>query len=149
MKEKILTTCKILQATSSPESQELLRIIDKGEDSYDLVVKGKMTRKQYYLRLAKLVEMDLVKRAEGKYKITIFGKVIYETHLRLAVVVNNRFKLRALELLYSTSTIPVSERSKLMDQIINDTGKTEIILKYDKPRIQGAQIPPSRIVAKG
>ena len=61
MKEKILTTCKILQATSSPESQELLRIIDKGEDSHDLVVKGKMTRKQYYLRLAKLVEMDLVK----------------------------------------------------------------------------------------
>ena len=133
MKEKILTTCKILQATSSPESQELLRIIDKGEDSHDLVVKGKMTRKQYYLRLAKLVEMDLVKRAEGKYKITIFGKVIYETHLRLAVVVNNRFKLRALELLYSTSTIPVSERSKLMDQIINDTGKMEIILKHDKP----------------
>ena len=88
-----------------------------------------MTRKQYYLRLSKLVRANLVKRVEGKYEITIFGKVIHEALLRLAVGVSNRSKLMAFDLLYSTSTIPVSERSNFMNQIINSTGKTELILK--------------------
>ena len=88
-----------------------------------------MTRKEYYLRLTRLVNLDLIKRVEGRYILTTFGKVIYQVQIRLAVAVNNRWKLKAFDNLYSDNTIPVSERSQVMNQIINDTGNNEIILE--------------------
>ena len=66
-----------------------------------------MTRKEYYLRLARLVKLDLIKRVEGRYILTTFGEVVYQVQLRLAVAVNNRWKLIAFDTLYSDDTIPI------------------------------------------
>ncbi|MDP9304967.1 MAG: hypothetical protein M3O68_01300 [Thermoproteota archaeon] len=65
MKENALTTRKILQAISNEESQELFNVIAENKSSYDVVEGDKMTRKQYYLRLAKLVRLDLVRKESG------------------------------------------------------------------------------------
>jgi predicted transcriptional regulator len=46
-----------------------------------------MTRKQYYLRLGKLIKLDLVKRVGKKYALTNFGYVIYEAQLTLVMVI--------------------------------------------------------------
>ena len=89
-----------------------------------------MTRKEYYLRIAKLVKLDLIKKVDGRYILTIFGKVVYEVQLRLAVAVNNRWKLKAFDTLYSCETIPVNQRSNIMSQIINDSGRNEITLSF-------------------
>jgi hypothetical protein len=62
----------------------------------------------------------LIKRVEWRYQV----------QLRLAVAVNNRWKLKAFDTLYSSEGIPVSERSKVMNQIINDSGSNEITLNY-------------------
>ena len=128
MYQKITTAREILEAISDQRFQELLNIIAVGEN--DLVAGGScMTRKQYYLRLARFAKLDLIKRVEGRYILTTFGKVIYEAQLRLAVAVNNRWKLKAFDALYSDDTIPVSERSEIMSQIINDPRSNEIVLK--------------------
>lgn len=92
----------------------------------DLLVSSKMSRKEYYTRISKLLKADLIKRFHKRYVLTTFGEVIYETQLRLAVAVNNRWKLKALDSLYVNDTISVSERSRTMDKIINDTGRIEI-----------------------
>ena len=93
MKEKTLTIQKVLSAISNEESQEMIKIIDDGKNSYDVVQKGKMTRKQYYLRLAKLEKLDLVKKVGKRYTLTTFGNVIYEAQLRLVLAVNNQWKM--------------------------------------------------------
>ena len=127
LNQKITTAREILEAISDQRSQELLNII-AGEN--DLVAGGScMTRKQYYLRLARFAKLDLIKRVEGRYILTTFGKVIYEVQLRIAVAVSNRWKLKAFDALYSDDTIPVSERSEVMSQIINDSRSNEIVLK--------------------
>ena len=94
-----------------------------------MVRESKMTRKQYYLRVSRLTNLGLIKRVEGRYALTTFGSVVYETQLRLAVAVNNRWKLKAFDALILMNTIPVSERSQVMNQIINDTGNNEIIVE--------------------
>jgi hypothetical protein len=128
LNQKITTAREILEAISDQRSQELLNIIAVGES--DLVAGGScMTRKQYYLRLARFAKLDLIKRVEGRYILTTFGKVIYEAQLRIAVAVSNRWKLKAFDALYSDDTIPVSERSEVMSQIINDSRSNEIVLK--------------------
>jgi predicted transcriptional regulator len=89
LKEGTLTTQKVLEAISNEESQELFNIIAEGKNSYDVVESGRMTQKQYYLRLAKLVKLDLVKRIGKKYALTNFGYVIYEAQLTLVMVITS------------------------------------------------------------
>ena len=87
MKEGTLTIQKVLQAISNEGSQELFNTIAENKDSYDVVGSGIMSRKQYYLRLAKLVKLGLVKRVGQRYALTKFGYVIYETQLTLVMVI--------------------------------------------------------------
>jgi len=126
----IITARQVLEAISDERSQELLNFIAAGENWSDMVDESKMTRKQYYLRIAKLANLDLIKRMEGRYALTTFGRVVYEAQLRLAVAVNNRWKLKAFDTLYSCEAIPVNQRSNIMSQIINDSGRNEITLNY-------------------
>ena len=126
---RIITARQVLEGMSDERSQELLNFIAAGENCSDMVGESKMTRKQYYLRVSRLTNLGLIKRVEGRYALTTFGSVVYEAQLRLAVAVNNRWKLKAFDALYSENTIPVSERSQVMNQIINDTGNNEIIVE--------------------
>ena len=89
MKEGTLTTQKVLEAISTEESQELFNMIAEDKDSYDVVESGIMTRKQYYLRLGKLVKLDLIKRVGKRYTLTTFGYVVYETQLTLVMVITS------------------------------------------------------------
>ena len=50
----MLTIQKVLEVISTEESQELFKVIAEDKNSYDVVESGKMTRKQYYLRLVNL-----------------------------------------------------------------------------------------------
>ena len=89
MKEGTLTTQKVLEAISNEESQELFNAISEDKNSYDVVESGIMSRKQYYIRLAKLVKLDLVKRVGKRYALTTFGYVVYETQLTLVMVITS------------------------------------------------------------
>ena len=130
LNQTIITARQVLEAISDERSQELLNFIAAGENWSDMVDESKMTRKQYYLRIAKLANLDLIKKVDGRYSLTIFGSVVYEAQLRLAVAVNNRWKLKAFDTLYSCETIPVNQRSNIMSQIINDSGRNEITLSF-------------------
>jgi predicted transcriptional regulator len=87
LKEGTLTTQKVLEAISNEESQELFNAIAEDKNSYEVVGSGIMSRKQYYLRLAKLVKLDLVKRVGKRYILTSFGYVVYEAQLTLVMVI--------------------------------------------------------------
>jgi predicted transcriptional regulator len=106
LKEKILTTPSVLQAISNKESLELFNVIAEGKNSYQVVEVGMMTRKQYYPRLAKLVQLDLVRKVGKRYELTIFGSIIYEVQLTLAMAVNGRCNLNTLD---SFETIQTSD----------------------------------------
>jgi predicted transcriptional regulator len=79
-----------------------------------------LTRKQYYSRLHALIHYNLVAKANGKYRLTSFGKVVFDWHLVLLQAVTEEFwKLKALDVLDS-SGIPSSERSKIMDSLVKN-----------------------------
>lgn len=127
MKEKILTTPSVLQAISNKESMELFNVIAEGKNSYQVVEVGMMTRKQYYPRLAKLVRLDLVKKV-GKYELTTFGSVIYEAQLTLAMAVNDRRKLIALE---SFETIQTSDGFTIKNPIVKNEVMLDLYVETD------------------
>lgn len=79
-----------------------------------------LTRKQFYSRLHALIIYNLISKANGKYHLTSFGKVVFDWHLVLLQAISEEYwKLRALDVLDS-SGIPESERSKIMDVLVKN-----------------------------
>src|SRR5213080_4252594 len=60
-----------------------------GNNSETLRAQLKLTQKQYYSRISRLIKAGLVKRQKGRYFVTAFGKVIYDSQRLLGSAVKN------------------------------------------------------------
>jgi predicted transcriptional regulator len=79
-----------------------------------------LTRKQFYSRLHALIIYNLVNKVNGKYRLTSFGKVVFDWHLVLMQAISEEYwKLKALDVLDS-SGMPDSERIKIMDALVKN-----------------------------
>ena len=90
----------------------------------------KLTRKQYYSRITRLVKAGLVKRQKGRYFLTAFGRVIYDTQRILGNAVKNYWKLKAIDCLgvANNAIMPEEERNKIIDRMISNQQIKEILL---------------------
>jgi predicted transcriptional regulator len=80
----------------------------------------RLTRKQYYSRLHNLIICGLIQKTNGMYRLTSFGKIIFDWHLVISdTIAKEYWKLRAIDMLGS-SGIPDSERSKVVDTLIDN-----------------------------
>jgi hypothetical protein len=121
---------KVLKSISDDESLELFRCIaTKDSDSESLRSRTKMTRKQYYSRMSRLMKAGLIKRINGKHTLTAFGKVIYDTQMTIENAINNYWKLKAIDSLEMSNDLPSEERKKLIDNLIENNGIREILSK--------------------
>ena len=101
-----------------------------GDSSDILINELKLTRKQYYSRITRLVKAGLVKRQKGRYFLTSFGTVIYDAQRLLGNAVKNYWKLKALDSLggADNDSMPEDERNKIIDQMINNRQIKGILL---------------------
>ena len=79
-KPKSDTRLAILDVIGDPDGRDLFYSIATDVLSPHYL---KLSRKQYYLRLSKLIKADLIRRKGGKYFVTPFGAVIYGLQLEL------------------------------------------------------------------
>ena len=79
----------------------ILRAITFGRDLFNSIANEgdpdestglKMSRKRYYTKLSKLVKTGLIKRKNGIYVLTLFGKAIYEVQLGFGMAVDDHLK---------------------------------------------------------
>jgi predicted transcriptional regulator len=82
----------------------------------------KLTKKQYYSRISHLIKAGLVKRRNGRYFVTAFGKVGYNAQKLLGTAVKNYWKLRAIDTLgvANDDKMPMEERMKIIDLMIGN-----------------------------
>src|SRR5712691_9223 len=101
-----------------------------GDSSNILIKQLKLTRKQYYSRITRLVKAGLVNRQKGRYFLTSFGTVIYDAQRLLGNAVKNYWKLKAIDSLGGATddSIPKEERNKIIDKMINNQQIKEILL---------------------
>lgn len=80
----------------------------------------RLTRKQYYSRLHTLIVCGLIQKTAGRYRLTSFGKVVFDWHLIIRdTIAKEYWKLRAIDMLGSSS-IPDSERTKMVNTLIEN-----------------------------
>jgi hypothetical protein len=102
-----------------------------GGDESETIRDGlKLTRKQYYSRISRLQKTGLVKRQKGRYFLTAFGKVIYDSQRLLGTAIKNYWKLRAIDSLwFDENEVPKEERKKIIDELIGNQQLKDILLK--------------------
>lgn len=92
-----------------------------------------ITQSQYYFRLRRITNMRLVKRENGKYRVTTLGNVVYEAVSMVGKALNYYWALNAIELVLSSSHAADSMEDKsmltsmLIDRLINDNQLKKIL----------------------
>jgi predicted transcriptional regulator len=85
-----------LRASSDDKSLVLFNTIALASGDISIFISRlNLTRKQYYSRLSDLINAGLVRRMNGKYFVTSFGKVVYKAQELIGMVVQHSSKLRA------------------------------------------------------
>jgi hypothetical protein len=86
----------------------------------------------------------LIKRKQGKYALTAFGKVVYDiVQIKLENAVNNYWKLKAIDSLEMSNELPAEERKKFIDNLI-DNHEIKAILVSDTNKDNKSKIKSDR-----
>lgn len=125
------TEAAILNAISNEQTLDLFKAIAQTSANNDILTKKiKLTRKQYYSRMSRMIKVGLIKRKNGKYFLTSLGKIVYEAQAMIENALNDYWKLKAIDSLEGALNIelPTEERSKILDTLIDNHHIKEILL---------------------
>lgn len=79
-----------------------------------------------------LVNAGMVKRKNGNYFITSFGKIVYDAQLMIGKAVESYWKLKALDSFKLSSSaspqLPAEEYNKVIDVLMNGNDEIKDIL---------------------
>ncbi len=124
------SVASVLRTIADDKSLELFATVAAETiDSKNLKSKIKLTRKQYYSRLSKMTRAGLVRRKNGKYILTTFGKIVYESKITIENAISNYWKLKAIDSLETSNEVPKEEQKKLIETLLADEGIREILVK--------------------
>jgi predicted transcriptional regulator len=128
----MVSVSDILSAISDDRSLVLFNTIALASgDSSILISRLNLTRKQYYSRLSDLIKAGLVRRMNGKYFVTSFGKVVYKAQELIGTAVQYSSKLQAIDSVESPK-FPAAELSKIIDTLIGNSEIKEILVSRQR-----------------
>ena len=127
----MVSVVEILEAISDVKSLKLFNTIaTKGGNSEDLSVQLKLSRKEYYSRMSRLMKTGIVKRKNGRHFLTAFGKVVYDAQVTVKKAVESYWNLKAIDSIDLSDEITVKERDKLIQTLLDDVEIREILSKH-------------------
>jgi hypothetical protein len=86
------------------------------------------TKKQYYVRLKRLVDIGLIEKLHGIYKLTSFGSIVYENHVKtMDKIIPNYWQIKSFDILKSRNDFPIEEKEKIINEYIETTGLKVVI----------------------
>jgi hypothetical protein len=128
----MISISDVLDTISDDKSLVLFNTIalSNSDGSDILISKLKLTRKQYYSRISKLVKVDLVVRRNRKYFLTSLGKIVYDAQKIIGNAVGDYWKLKAVDTLEITDQMPKEEYNEIINALIeNEKIKEGLIIK--------------------
>jgi hypothetical protein len=93
-------------------------------DSY----KGNLSKKQFYVRLKRLLDMGVIEKRNSVYRTTTFGSLIFNSQIKtLENILSNYWNLKAVDVLKSRQDFPSSQKEKVIEEIIQNTGLKDVV----------------------
>ena len=127
----MVSVVEILDAIYDVKSLKLFNTIATiGGNSEDLSVQLKLSRKEFYSRMSRLMKTGMVKRKNGKHFLTAFGRIVYDAQVTIKKAVESYWKLKAIDSIDLSDKITVNERDKLIHTLIDDVEIREMLSKH-------------------
>jgi predicted transcriptional regulator len=126
------TTVRVLGAEvfailADKQSVEILNTASTGLRSYSEGI-GSQTKKQYYVRLKRLVDIGLIEKRQSIYKLTSFGSIVYENHLKtMDKIIPNYWQIKSFDILKSRDDFPVEQKERITNEYVETNGLKGVI----------------------
>jgi hypothetical protein len=122
--------CNVLRSISDDRALTLFNTVALAPGSAQIAISRlKLTRKQYYSRMSAMTDADLIRRRNGKYFLTSFGKVVYEAHILIGRAQENYWKLKAVDAIESSNNeLTPEQRDRFINGLIADNDLKRILL---------------------
>lgn len=132
-----LSAADVLRCICDEKALSLFKAIALSENDCNsiLITKLGLSRKEFYSRMQKLIDVGLVERASGKYHLTLFGNVVFNTQAKVEVAIENFWKLKALDSIMMSEDkthLPTEEYHILIDRLIENEEIKAILTSYKK-----------------
>ena len=89
---------------------------------------GNQTKKQYYVRLKRLVDIGIIEKRQSIYKLTSFGSIVYENHLKtMNKIMPNYWQIKSFDILKSRNDFPFEQKEKIINEYVETTGLKGVI----------------------
>jgi hypothetical protein len=139
------TLVDVLKTIADDKSLALFNTIAVSNGDSDLYLGAlKLTRKQYYSRLAALLKAGLVKREMGNYSLTTFGILVYHTQETIGRAVDQYWKFKAIDSIRASGNgeLPQEQVHIIIDKLIANQEIKNILIKQikEKPPIYETEI---------
>ena len=133
-----LSIADVLSITSNAKALSIFKAIALAENdcSSILISKLKLTRKQYYSHIERLIEGHIVRRINGKDSLTSFGKVIFSMLLKIETAIKFNWKFKAIDTIMMASAgnneLPIEERDRIIDSLIDNQEIKDMLISNKK-----------------
>ena len=79
-----------------------------------------------------MTKTGLIKRKQGRYSLTAFGKVVYDSEKAIENAFNIYWKLKALDSIGISNELPREEYTKIVDTLIDNYEIKDVLINGDK-----------------
>jgi predicted transcriptional regulator len=88
---------------------------------------GNQTKKQYYVRLKRLVDMGFMEKHQSVYKLTTFGTIVYDHLKTMERILPNYWQIKSIDVLKSRHDFPPEQKEKIMNEYIETSKLKDVI----------------------
>jgi uncharacterized protein YggL (DUF469 family) len=87
--------------------------------------------------MERLTEVNIVRRTNGKYSLTSFGKVIFSMLLKIETAIKFNWELKAIDTIMmnvsaANNELPIEERDRIIDSLIDNQEIIEMLASNKK-----------------
>jgi hypothetical protein len=102
-----------------------IAISSSNNDRYIPLKEMNLSTKQYYSRIAGLLDAGMIRRHKGKYFLTLLGRVVYDSQMLIGKTLSYYWKLKAIE----SIGLPNEEMTQLINALIDNHQIKDILMK--------------------
>jgi predicted transcriptional regulator len=78
--------------------------------------------KQYYVRLKRMADMGLIEKYHSIYKLTTFGSLVYENHLKtMEKLIPNYWQIKSIDVLKHREDFPLDLKENIVNEYLATT----------------------------
>ena len=124
-----ISSLHVLELLSDQITMNLLNAIAKDvTNSENLMQLLNLTRKQYYDRNSRLLNIGLIRRENGEFYLTSFGQLVHHSQLKIASALKHSAELRAIDVLRLDPGMSEDQKKSLIDNLIDDPELKRLII---------------------